>query len=264
MAPPADAPPATGSTAAPPAESVSTRLIKLAKTLQFAWFTGHVFVLVGVLFYVLSAIRFAPGTSWARFWYRETYFSVIATYGIVLYRSYRASTPTATTIIRDDNVQYLFIALLWLISKPLLITLPPFAIYSFFHVLTYTRTNLLPTLGQPTTTGPAAQIQSFVDNYNDKFTALVGNLELVLLVRLFFNAILFRKGSWISLIIYGAFIRLRFEQSAFTRQAVKNWEVRADSLIAHPSVPAGVKNGWEKAKATLKGGSAVPPVSKTQ
>ncbi|KAK9379428.1 uncharacterized protein V2V93DRAFT_349299 [Kockiozyma suomiensis] len=256
MAPPADVPPTTGATPTP--VPVSTRLIKLAKTLQFAWFAGHVFVLIGVFFYLLSVIRFAPSTPWARFWYREAYLSVVGTYGIVLYRSYRASTPTVTAVIRDDNVQYLVIALLWLISKPLLVTLPPFAIYSFFHVLTYTRTNLLPTLGQPTTSGTAAKIQSFVDNYNDKFTALVGNLELVLLVRLFVNAILFRKGSWISLLVYGAFIRLRFEQSAFTRQAVKNWEVRADGLIAHPSVPAGVKNGWEKVKATLKGGAAAP------
>ncbi|KAK9476625.1 hypothetical protein V1514DRAFT_336360 [Lipomyces japonicus] len=248
MAPPSNA-------AAP----LSQRVLQLVKTLQFAWFFGHLLVVIGFVFYVLSNIKFSSGTSWARFWYKEIYISVIGTYGIVLYRTYKSVTPTTTVLLRDDNVQYLVIALLWLVSKPLLATLPPFAVYSFFHVLTYTRTNLLPTLGYPATSPLSTKIQSFVDNYNDKFTALVANLELFLLVRLFFNALLFRKGSWISLLVYGSFIRFRFEQSAFTKLAIRNWEVRIDGLIAHPSVPAFAKNGWQQAKTALHGISRAAP-----
>ncbi|KAK9241343.1 hypothetical protein V1525DRAFT_7313 [Lipomyces kononenkoae] len=237
----------------PAAATTSQRLLRLVKTLQFAWFAGHVFVLLGVFFYALSTIRFSPGTRWGRFWYRETFVSVIVTYGIVLYRTYKSSSPTTTALLRDDNVQYMIIALLWLISKPLLATLPAFAIYSFFHVLTYTRTNVLPTIGTLPNSPLATRIQSFVDNYNDMFTRAVANLELVLLVRLFLDALLWRKGSWISLLVYGSFIRLRFEQSAFTKLAVRNWEVRIDSLIAHPAVPAVVKAGWTQVKTFLKG-----------
>ncbi|KAK9372251.1 uncharacterized protein V1513DRAFT_452833 [Lipomyces chichibuensis] len=247
-----------------PTATKSQRVLRLVKTLQFTWFTGHVFVLLGVFFYALSTIKFSPGTKWARFWYRETFISVIVTYGIVLYRTYKSSSPTTTALLRDDNVQYMIIALLWLISKPLLATLPAFAIYSFFHVLTYTRTNVLPTMGVLPNSPVATKIQSFVDNYNDKFTRAVANLELVLLVRLFLDALFWRKGSWISLLVYGSFMRLRFEQSAFTKLAVRNWEVRIDSLIAHPTVPAFVKNGWTQVKAFLKGASKNTPTAEAK
>ncbi|KAK9324410.1 hypothetical protein V1517DRAFT_287285 [Lipomyces orientalis] len=249
-----------------PGAPKSQRILQLVKTLQFAWFTGHVFVLLGVFFYALSTVKFSPGTKWARFWYRETFVSVIITYGIVLYRTYKSSFPTTTALLRDDNVQYMIIALLWLISKPLLVTLPAFAIYSFFHVLTYTRTNIFPAIGYPSNSPLATKIQNFVDNYNDKFTKAVANLELVLLVRIFLDALLWRKGSWISLAVYGSFMRLRFEQSAFTKLAVRNWEVRIDSLIAHPAVPAFAKNGWTQVKAFLKAAprTAAAPEAKTE
>ncbi|KAK9453894.1 hypothetical protein V1511DRAFT_489323 [Dipodascopsis uninucleata] len=247
------APPTSGSTTP---LTTQQKLLQLAKTLQFSWFTGHVLVLIGVIFYSLSALRFSVNNYWARFWYREAYFAVIVTYGIVLYRSYRSSSPSVTTILCDDNAQYLAIALLWFSQKPLLATLPPFAIYSFFHVLTYVRTSILPTIGQSSSSSLSSRIQSFVDNYNDKFTSLVANLELILLVRIFFNALLWRKGSWIALIIYGCFIRFRYEQSAFTKLAVRNWEVRFDSLIAHPAVPAVVKNGWIHLKTVVKNAAA--------
>ncbi|KAK9451402.1 uncharacterized protein V1518DRAFT_408460 [Limtongia smithiae] len=250
--------------AAPAVVPLQQRLLKLAKSLQFAWFSGHVLVLTGTFFYALSAVRFASASRWAVFWYREAFLSVVATYGIVLFRSYKAAAPTATTLIRDDNVQYLAIALLWLISRPLFVTLPPFAIYSFFHVLTYVRTNVLPTIGQPPNAPLAVKIQAFVDNYNDKFTALVANLELVLLMRLFLTALAFRRGSWISLLVYGSFIRLRFEQSVFTKQAVHNWEVRVDGLIAHPKVPVPVKTGWAKVKTAMKQSAAPRAAAKAE
>ncbi|KAK9461070.1 uncharacterized protein V1516DRAFT_674948 [Lipomyces oligophaga] len=259
MAPPPTTPATSTGSASPPASS-SANLIKLAKTLQFGWFVGHVFVLLGVFFYFLSALRFNTGSSWARFWYRESYFAVIVTYGIVLYRSHRASTPTFRRLIRDDNFQYLLIALLWFISKPLFFTTLPFAIYSAFHVLTYLRTNLLPALGQASSAPLPTKIQTFVDNYNDKCTSLVANLELVLFVRLFLRALTFRRGSWITLLIYGSFVRLRLEGSVYSRQALRNWGVRIDSLMAHPKVPPAVKGYWEKAKTMAQQG-AVPASS---
>ncbi|KAK9467153.1 hypothetical protein V1512DRAFT_262076 [Lipomyces arxii] len=254
-------PPNTSATAVP----VSQKIVAMMKTLQFGWFTGHVFVVLGTFFYTLSTLKLAPGTKWAKFWYREIFVSVILTYGIVLYRTYKAASPSTTTLLRDDNVQYLVIALLWLVSKPLLVTLPSFAIYSLFHVLTYTRTNVLPSLGQSSTSSLSTKIQGFVDNYNDKFTRLVANFELVLLVRLLLDALMWRKGSWISFVVYASFMRFRFEQSVFTKQAVKNWEVRIDGLLAHPSVPGAVKNGWATAKGYLRGApKATAPAAKTE
>ncbi|KAK9475474.1 uncharacterized protein V1510DRAFT_4404 [Dipodascopsis tothii] len=230
------------------AASSQKRLLDMVKTLQFSWFAGHVLVLLGVLFYLISTIKFSTNTAWARFWYRESFFSVIITYSIVLFRTYKSSSPTTTTLLRDDNVQYLAIALLWLFSRPLLITLPSFAIYSFFHVLTYSRSVLLPALGHGASSPLSTRIQSFVDTNNDKFTSVVANLELLLLARLAVNAITFQKGSWVTVLIYGAFMHFRYEQSVFTKFAVRNWEVRIDGLVAHPSVPAPVRLGWIRLK----------------
>lgn len=97
----------------PPASlPLGQRLAALAQTLQFAWFTGHVALLLTTLRYSLSYITFNYNSKWAAFSYRVAFLSACVTYGIVVYKAYRARTRAGKqggvlTLAADENVQYL-------------------------------------------------------------------------------------------------------------------------------------------------------------
>jgi len=100
--------------AGPPPQSVplQERLLRLAKTLQFAWFVGHVSLLLCTLRYGLSYITFHANSRWARFSYRTAFIAAAVTYGIVVYKGYRArmrqgKQTGALAVLTDENVQYL-------------------------------------------------------------------------------------------------------------------------------------------------------------
>lgn len=86
--------------------------MRLAQTLQFAWFVGHVTLLLSALRYGLSYIFFNYYSKMARFSYRLAFISAAVTYGIVVYKGFRArqkqGKPTSpVSLLGDENVQYL-------------------------------------------------------------------------------------------------------------------------------------------------------------
>ena len=154
-------------------------------------------------------------------------------------------------------------ALVWLFSKQIPLALLPFTVYSVFHVATYTRTNLIPTLQPVTPTSTASPggrpvakqsaiadaIGKFVKEYYDLSMQLVASLEIFLWFRLLLSAIAFQKGSWILLIVYSVFFRARYSQSNFVQGAVTMLTRRIDGLLAQQNIPPPVKQAWE----TIKG-----------
>ncbi|KAI9844182.1 MAG: hypothetical protein M1837_005782 [Sclerophora amabilis] len=262
---------------APPPSStlpLSQRLLSLAQTLQFGWFAGHLTLLFCTLRYGLSWVTFNFYTRWARFSYRTAFVAAAATYGIVVYKGYRARSRGgarqqggAMALAGDENVQYLLMALVWLFSKQIPLAILPFTIYSIFHVATYTRTNLIPTLQPPQQGAPAPgaspsarpqtksspladTIGKFVKEYYDTSMGLVALLEVALWFRLVGSAILFQKGSWILLGIYTAFVRARYAQSSFVQNMVRHLTARVDAQAANQSTPPAARQVWE----TVKGG----------
>lgn len=237
-------------------------------TLQFAWFVGHFTLLLCVLRYSLSYITFNAGSKWAAFSYRTAFLAAVATYGIVVYKAFRArvkpgSPPaqTAITLLGDENVQYLLISLVWLFSRQIPLALLPFSVYSVFHVATYTRTNLIPTFQQPKTapagqspqqakpqTGLAAVIGRFVKEYYDSSMMLVAALEIALWGRLFLSALTFSKGAWMLLGLYTVFLRARFHQSTFVQGAFGQFSARIDQQVNQQNVPPAAKQAWETTK----------------
>ena len=97
----------------PPASlPLGQRLAALAQTLQFAWFAGHVTLLLSTFRYSLSYITFNYGSKWAAFSYRTAFLSACVTYGIVVYKAYRArmrqgKQGSLLSLAADENVQYL-------------------------------------------------------------------------------------------------------------------------------------------------------------
>lgn len=89
------------------------RMMALAQTLQFAWFVGHVSLLLCAIRYGLSYITFHPNSKWAMFSYRISFIAAAATYGIVVFKAFRARARAGKTqggaaaLAADENVQYL-------------------------------------------------------------------------------------------------------------------------------------------------------------
>ncbi|KAJ5562352.1 hypothetical protein N7535_003196 [Penicillium sp. DV-2018c] len=271
--------------APPPATlPLAERLKLLAQTLQFAWFVGHVTLLLSVFRYTLSCIFFNYYSSSAQIAYRLTFISAAVTYGIVVYKGHFArgvqGSPLAIVmkLISDENVQYLGMALVWLYSRQLILALLPFSVYSVFHVATYTRMYLIPTLQPPAQTPgspsspsskPAAKqsplaetIGRFIKQYYDASMGVVATLEIALLFRLVLSAITFSKGSWVLLIVYLSFFRARYAQSSFVQQAVRQLTARADASISHQSTPPQVRQGWETVKGIVRQGYEITDVGR--
>lgn len=164
-------------------------------------------------------------------------------------------------------------ALVWLFSRQVPLALLPFSVYSVFHVATYTRTYLIPTLqpqtqaangatpASPTSPKPAAKgspladnIGKFVKKYYDTSMGLVAALEIALLFRLVLSALTFSKGSWVLLLIYISFFRARHAQSSFVQNSVSHLTARIDTAVSHQSTPPPVRQGWETFKGVVRQG----------
>jgi len=274
--------------APPPSASLplKDRLLQLAQTLQFAWFVGHLTLLFCIARYGLSYITFNYYSRWAQFSYRTAFVAAAATYGIVVYKAFRARSRAgsraqggALAIVADENVQYLAMALVWLFSPQYPLAMLPFAVYSIFHVATYTRTNLIPTIQPPQAAAPVAgaspsakptyknsptadTIGKFVKEYYDASMGLVAILEILLWGRLLLSAITFSKGSWILIAIYTAFLRARFAQSSFVQAQFRQLEARIDSLVGAQSTPPAARQVWEGVKGGARSFHDVTDVGK--
>ena len=140
-------------------------------------------------------------------------------------------------------------------------------VYSIFHVATYTRTNLIPTIqppqqhpaGSSDPTKPAYKsspmaesIGKFVKEYYDTSMTLVASLEILIWFRVLLSAILFTKGSWILLAIYTVFFRARYSQSTFVHGAIGQFTARIDAMMANQSMPPVVRQAWETIKGLMR------------
>lgn len=160
----------------------------------------------------------------------------------------------------DKNVQPAM-ALLWLFSRQFPLAMLPYTIYSIFHVLTYSRGILLPTIqpppptpaGQkPQSSGLADTIGRFVKDYYDASMSLVAALELALWFRILGSALFFQKGSWIIFLAYTVFLRARIGQSTFVQGMLKQLGARGDAVVQRQDVPPAARQAWETAKTVLK------------
>lgn len=243
------------------------RLLALAQTLQFAWFVGHLTLILTTTRYALSWLWMNYYSRMAQFSYRTSFIAAALTYGIVVYKTQRARAKTGAKmpggylgLFADENVQYLLLALIWLFSPQYPLALLPYSIYSVFHCATYTRANLIPVVfpaktvaeGQPKpkSTHPLAdKIGVFVKEYYDASMSVVSSLEILLWIRILLSAIIFQRRSWILLGLYTAFLRARFAQSSHVQNAFSQLNARVDSLVGAQGTPPVARQVWDGVRA---------------
>lgn len=233
--------PAAGAGPKPTGGNAKANLEALSKTNEFRWFVAHTVVVVSTLLAIIPYFRAS------KYFYRLGIFAELVSFGIILFQKYGLKVPPFKTLLHDDNFQYAIITLFWLFTKKQTLALLPLAIFSLFHTLTYTRSYILPAVGRADSP-LSKQIDDIVKRFNEPLTVLAANFEIALILHLILNSLFFVKGSWTQLIVYVAFIRLRFATSAYTRHAAKAWEIRADQLFGYHPIS---KEYWGKAKQVV-------------
>ncbi|KAL1928657.1 hypothetical protein VTP01DRAFT_2443, partial [Rhizomucor pusillus] len=254
------------------AQTVQQRLLTLAKTQQFAWFVGHSLTLLGSALYFLSFILFRPSVTA----YKTAYVGAIGSYGVVIYKTHgvpKLSSTYAQRLVMDENVQYLLLALYWFLSRPITVTLIPFATFSTFHALGYIRTNIIPTVFPAPSNGGTwqgrvqQQIKAWTDKNYDAAMRFVAQIEVVVIMgRLLLG--IFRLQIW-SIFLYAQFLRFRFHLSTYTSRAFRQLGATLDRHLlpptANPSIPPAVSEAYKTVKAlVIRYGQAVVQPRPTQ
>jgi len=80
---------------------------------------------------------------------------------------------------------------------------------------------------------------------------VVAYTEIVIFIRVFLGAITF-QNSLIAPIIYLHFLRMRYFQSAFTREAIANWGGKVDAYVRRPGNPPALVGAWDQAQGLMK------------
>jgi len=154
-------------------------------------------------------------------------------------------------------------------------------IFSLFHALTFTRTTLISQFlppGPPNANGVpgphplAKKLQVWIKgitnhhirngvsdiicrffllaNY-DSAMRVVAFTELVIFTRIFLGAITF-QNSLLSPIIYSHFLRQRYYQSVFTREAITLTSAYVDGWVKKPGNPPVVVMVWERGREVIR------------
>ncbi|KDR84778.1 hypothetical protein GALMADRAFT_233127 [Galerina marginata CBS 339.88] len=233
----------------------------MATTQHYLWASGHFLLLLSSLRYFLAWVTFKSVSVW---WYKASFTGALISYAIVCQKSLGVPQPNLAYFRRallDENIQYFLLAFFWWTSKPVPITLLPYMIFSLFHALTFTRTTLMPQLlqtGPPATAGGppqphplAKKLQAWVKANYDTAMKVVAYTELVIFARVFFGAFLF-QNSIMAPIIFAHFLRQRYFQSAFTREAITATSNKIEAYVRKPGNPPVVVNVWEKGQMLVQ------------
>ncbi|MBW0484424.1 hypothetical protein O181_024139 [Austropuccinia psidii MF-1] len=235
-----------------PTTSAAGSTSKPMSYMHLAWSFGHILVLLSTIWNILGLVFFQsrPGA------YYLAYAGAILSWSIVVYKSLGVPSFSKTYLQRaalDENVQYLAVALYWFFSKPVFVTLLPFATFSTFHGLTFIRTSLLPKVPSSKQDLSSLEkthqlgitlnrfIQSWVKRNYESAMYLVAMIEvLVIQGRITLGAITF-QNSFLHPLFFAHFLRLRYHLSPQTRSAVSAFNQTLDHYLDHPSCPASVK-----------------------
>ncbi|KDQ54730.1 hypothetical protein JAAARDRAFT_37828 [Jaapia argillacea MUCL 33604] len=227
----------------------------MATTQHYVWAAGHFILLISALKYFFSYVTLKGASP---FWFKASFTGALVSYAIVCQKSLGTPQPNIAywkRAMMDENIQYLLLSLFWWTSKPVTIALLPYAIFSLFHVLTFTRTTLMTqflppgppaTAGGPPTPHPIAKrLQVWVKANYDTAMKAVAYTELLILIRVVLGAITF-QNSLLTPIIYAHFLRQRYYQSAFTRDSVAFVNGRIDGYVRKEGNPPMMVVVWDR------------------
>jgi len=232
----------------------------MATPQHYVWAAGHFLLLTASLRYIVAWVTFKSASA---LWYKASFTGALVSYAIVCQKSLGTPQPNLAFVRRallDENIQYFLLAFFWFTSKPITITLVPYMIFSLFHALTFTRTTIMSRYlpGPPATAGGppqphplAKKLQAWVKANYDTAMRVVAYTELLILVRVVLGAVTF-QNSLLAPLIFAHFLRQRYFQSAFTREALADTTKRVDALVRKPGNPPVLLTVWDKSQMLVQ------------
>ncbi|KAI8924016.1 hypothetical protein BC831DRAFT_467988 [Entophlyctis helioformis] len=243
--------PATGATGAPTAP-LAARLQQVLFKLQFLWFVGHLTTVIQSLLFIVYGFYRPEGKN-----YYKAYYGTLLSYGIILYKSYgvpQFNMNYVQRIVRDENTQYFMLALIWVSSAPISVTLVPYFVFSFLHILNYVRNEIIPnTLGTSSALGNtvAQRLGTFVNANHAKAINLVANHEVWVVMPFTILTIFMGQTSLFTPLVYAQFLSFRYAFSPVTKQVFRGVETKFDGWLANPRVPEWGRTGYRKVKELI-------------
>lgn len=243
----------------PPTNQVDTKafsltIVLLAKTLQFYWYLGHVLSVVSFIFsFFLGFFSSSKSLSY----YRYSLFFELISYGIVVKQvHFTKRKSTWNQLLKDENVQYLLFAAVLAMSSyivgPLTGALYSYVIFSFFHSVSYFRTNILDIM--PISLNAQATLNSRItfltSNYNQQALFFASAAEVTIISNFFWDIpriffLMFRNPlrTVVKVMTFAAsvvFVKLRYNDSQYTRSVVQQLDMRITMFLSHPVVPKSI------------------------
>ncbi|KAI9187934.1 Transmembrane protein 33 [Blastocladiella emersonii ATCC 22665] len=238
--------------------TAAQRLLRVAKHPQFAWFVGHLLSVIG-----LPAAFLLRSTG---AYYRALLGAMVA-YGVVLYRqhapTYRAAgiKAAAQRMATDLNAHYFILAFFfYLLASPCTPLLVPFAAFSIFHCIGYTKDMLLPAVFPPGTAPPAltalaTKAGAFSAKYQPQALHFAAYWEITATPLFLAYQLITFSQAIIAPLVYFQFVMVRYLTSATTRSASsvvrRELDTRFEPLAAQPNVLSHVGRAYLYARDAL-------------
>ncbi|KAI9313685.1 hypothetical protein BX666DRAFT_1972548 [Dichotomocladium elegans] len=205
------------------------RLLTLIKHPQFYWWCGHVCLVMNAFLYFMSVLSLHPQLTY----YKRAYSGALVSYGIVLWKATGGELLRKLDMefIRNENVQYFALAFYWYSYHPITVTLLPFLVFSTFHVLAYIPSALAPMLfpeetednvnsDSATVQHVCRQIKQITDEHHELAMQVAAYIEVVGVMGQLILGVISFQTSFLALIVFAHFLRLRYFSSPYTRQAL--------------------------------------------
>ena len=98
-----------------------------------AWSLGHTLVVLASAYEIVKILTFSSAPRA----HSIALFGALISWGIVVFKAQgvpQISKAYLQRLLLDENAQYLLLVVYWLTSKPIGMTILPFATFSIFHI----------------------------------------------------------------------------------------------------------------------------------
>jgi transmembrane protein 33 len=85
--------PSGASTGPMPHYTLQQRLQAVVQHQQFAWWVGHVIIVLSTVFHAICWFQFSYNTKIAVFWYRLAFIGAVGSYGVVVHKMFFRVSP---------------------------------------------------------------------------------------------------------------------------------------------------------------------------
>jgi hypothetical protein len=179
----------------------------------------------------------------------------------------KSLTPLVGPAKSHPTTPYILLAVSYLFVLPRsIITLAPFVIFAFFHVVNYTKTFVLPRMNaSPSLKERAISILDIIaTQYSDVGFTWAVQFQLLSLCISFLWAVintplnLIGHGdghsllNYLTVLVWVAFISIVQSQNLLMRSAITRVVTILDGVMADPRVPLGIKDAWVRVKHIVK------------